>query len=75
MMLRDIPDHLQVERIEPVSWVGPVKPESPESYAEIRTLTYKPRQWFGNEVWVLEGMSDSAAMDQLLTSTFNKGRR
>jgi hypothetical protein len=68
------PPLFQVERMDPmdVNLVGPVK-----AYDEIklRTLTYRPRTWFGNEVWVLDGLSDSAALDMLLGSAFNKRRR
>ena len=69
------PPQWQVQRLDPTVaevLVGPVK-----AYDEVKmqTLTYRPRDWFGNEVWVLDGLTDSAAMDMLLTSAFSKRRR
>lgn len=74
MAMPGTPPEFQVERMDPMDarLVGPVK-----AYDEIklRTLTYRPRDWLGNEVWVIDGLSDSAALDMLLTSAFSYRRR
>jgi hypothetical protein len=74
MRMPGTPPEFKVERMDPMDahLLGPVK-----AYDEIklRTLTYRPRQWFNNTVWVLDGLSDSAALDMLLTSAFNKRKR
>ncbi len=74
MRMPNAPPQWEVRQLDPVeaALIGPVT-----SYDEVpvRTLTYRPRDWFGNEVWVLDGLTDSAAMDMLLTSAFSKRRR
>jgi len=74
MSVDNNPPQFEVQRSEALNahLVGPVKAFDE---VEIRTLTYRPRSWFGCEVWVLDELTDSVAIDLLLTSAFNKGRR
>jgi len=68
MALKD-PNQFLVARIPELELSDPDKPLD---MVEHSVVTYKPRKWFGSEVWVVDEMSDAAAMDQLLTSVFNK---
>lgn len=72
MAMPGTPPQFDVQRISPVMFVEsePLKPIN----MDVTVLTYKPRNWLGNEVWVIEGLSDSAALDMLLSSAFNKRR-
>ena len=74
MKLPDKHDQYQVRHMDPLDahLLDSVKANDE---MKIRTLTYRPRQWLNNEVWVLDGLSDSAALDMLITSAFNKRKR